>query len=150
LLLAQSLLMAHGPVSRRLPFLPDRGIQAWILGQEPSLADRVAGAEIVDLVRTAPGPVLSEEPSFALAARQSPSASASHLRDLDDQALWNESTLVADIEQHRFGLIVLNAQRYPPSVLAAIGRSYYVTRAVRMGSATYLVFLPGGETLASR
>ena len=149
LLLAQSLLMAHGALSHRFPIFPDRGLQAWGLGQAPSFADRAMGAEIADLVRAAPGPVLSEEPSFALAARQSPSASASHLRDLDEQALWNASQLVADIEQRRFGLIVLNAQRYPPAVLAAIGRSYYVTRAVSVGAATYLIFVPGGETGAA-
>jgi hypothetical protein len=142
-LLAQSLLMAHGAVSRYVPQLPDRGVQAWILGREPSLADHAAGAEIIELIRSAPGPVLSEEPSFALAARQSPSASASHLRDLDEKALWDASGLIADVERRRFGLIVLNAQRYPPAVLTAIGRSYYVTRAVPMGAATYLIFAPG-------
>ncbi len=143
LLFVQSLLMAHGPLSRNVPFLPDRGVQAWILGREPSLSDRAAGEEIVELMRANPGPVLSEEPSFALVAGRPPVASANHLRDLDDKGLWDARAMVADIEQHRFGLIVLNAQRYPPEVLAAIGRSYYVTRAVPMGTATYLVFLPG-------
>jgi hypothetical protein len=143
LLFAQTLVMAHGPLSRHVPFLPDRGIQAWILGREPSAGDREAGEEIIELIRSAPGPVLSEEPSFALMAGKAVVANPNHLRDLDDKGLWEAQSLVRDVEQRRFGLIVLNAQRYPPAVLEAIGRSYYVTREISMGAGHYLVFHPG-------
>jgi 4-amino-4-deoxy-L-arabinose transferase-like glycosyltransferase len=143
LLFAQTLMMAHGPLSYHVGSLPDRGLQAWILGREPTGDDLAAGAEIVDLIRAAPGPVLSEEPSFALAGGKEIVANANHLRDLDDKGLWQGRALVRDIEQRRFALIVLNAQRYPPAVLAAIGRSYYVTRSIPMGAGNYLVFYPG-------
>jgi hypothetical protein len=144
LLLVQSLLMAHGPLSRHIPQLPDRGLQAWALGRVPSTADRTAGDDVVELMRASVRPVLSEEPSFAIVAGKQPSASASHLRDLDDKRLWDATALVSDVEQRRFGVIVLSAQRYPPAVLEAIGRSYYVVRAAPIGATTYLIFLPGG------
>jgi hypothetical protein len=145
LLFAQMLLMSHGAVSRSLPFLPDRGIQAWILGRVPMAADLDAGEEIVQLIRESKGPVLSEEPSFALAAGREIVGNANHLRDLDEKGLWRGDALVADIRARRFGVVVLNAQRYPKGVLEAIGQSYYVTREVEMGAATYLVFLPGKD-----
>src|SRR5581483_5540501 len=108
------------------------------------LADRVAGDEIVALMRSAEGPVLSEEPSFALVAGKDLIANTTHLRTLDDMGKWNPTALVRDVEARRFGLIVLNAQRYPLSVLTAIGHTYYISRTLRVGAATYRVFLPGG------
>ncbi|HZT07356.1 MAG TPA: hypothetical protein VFC51_10020 [Chloroflexota bacterium] len=144
LVLVQALLMAHGPVSRHVDFLPDRGLQGWILGREPTADDQDAGEEIVQLVRSSQGPVLLEEPSFAIAAGKEVVANASHLRDLDEVGLWDAQALVTDIRDRRFGIIVLSAQRYPASVLEAIGRSYYIARSLRMGAGTYSVFLPGG------
>ena len=41
--------------------------------------------------------------------------------------------------------MILNAELYPPPVLAAIGRSYLIDRTVTMGSATYHLFLPPDE-----
>jgi len=145
LLLAQAVLMSHGAISRYVPFLPDRGLQAWILGREPGPNDAAAAAEIIDLLADTQGPVLSEEPSFVLAAGRALVGNANQLRDLDEKGLWHSNALVADVQARRFGVIVLNAQRYPASVLSAIGRSYYLARTVPFGAATYLVFYPGGE-----
>jgi hypothetical protein len=145
LLLVQCLLLSHGGLSRHVPVLPDRGLQAWILGREPLPGEADAVGDLVELLRASPGPVLSEEPSFVLAAGREIVGNANVLRDLEDKGLWQGDALIADIRARRFGVVVLSAQRYPPAVLEAIGRSYYVVRSIDVGAATYLVFLPGGE-----
>ena len=70
-------------------------------------------------------------------------ANATHLRNLYAAGLWKADALVADVDDHRYDVVVLNAQLYPEPVLQAIGRSYYLVRTVAMNGATFQIFLPG-------
>lgn len=143
-LLLQGLTLAHGPVTAP-PLLADRGMQAERLGRAPTPEDRRAGDEIVALLRRQAGPVLAEDPSFAVAAGKPVVANATHLRNLYDAGLWDAAGLVADLQARRYATVILNAQLYPQPVLEAIGRSYYLARSVRLNAVTYQVFLPGAE-----
>ena len=142
-LFGQGLLMAHGPLVTDEPWLQNRGVQAAMLGTSPGGADRAAGDQVVEIMLRSEGPVLSEAPSFAVAAGRPVVANATHLRNLHDAGLWDPSALVAELEQRRYDVVVLNANLYPEPVLAAIGRSYYLARTVTMNGATYQIFLPG-------
>ena len=139
----QALLMAHGPLSQLVPWLPDRGLQAELLAIAPTELDRAAGEKIADLIRQAEGPALVEDPSFAVAAGKEVVGNATHLRNLHEAGLWDPSALVADLEARRFGVVVLNAALYPVPVLLAIGRSYYLDSTIDIRASTYQIFLPG-------
>jgi hypothetical protein len=141
-LLIQVLLLAHGPLSARVSWLPDRGPQAMFLGR-PLNADEIADfAELAALARSAPGPILSEEPSIAIVAGKPVFGNATQLRNLHDHGRWDATRLVADVEARRFGLVVLNAQLFPAPVLAAIGQHYVLERTITVAGSTYRVFIP--------
>jgi len=144
-LVVQMLLLAHGAVSGVVPWLPDLGRQADFLGRTPTVEDRVNGDAIVALLQGGDGPVLSEAPSFVLAAGRPIVGNATQLRNLHEADLWDPTNLVADVRARRFDAIVLNAQLYPAPVLSAIGRSYYLAHVIRVGPASYQVFFPGGD-----
>jgi hypothetical protein len=140
-LLLQALLLSHGA----LGWLPDRGPQSALLGQAPGAADRLAAHDIAQQIRRLPGPVLSEDPSFAVVAGRNVIGNATHLRNLYQVGLWDPTPLVNDLQAHRYAIVVLNAELYPEPVLAAIGRFYFLDRTVRVNGATYHVFLPGSD-----
>lgn len=146
LLLGQSLLLAHGPLSEAVAWLPDRGFQSAVLGRLPTPGDVVAAQSISDWMREKDGPVLTEEASFAVeAGKEVIGATPPSVRSLHMAGLWSEKLLVADIVSHRYGMVVLNAQLYPEPVLEAIGRHYYLARDVQVNGVQYRVFLPGSE-----
>ncbi len=144
-LLLQVALLSHGAVSDALSFLPDRGPQGALLGRAPAEADRLAAERLVQQIRMARGPVLSEDPSFAVVAERDLVGNATHLRNLYQAGLWDPTPMVDDLRARRYGIVVLNAELYPEPVLAAIGRFYFVDRAVHINGATYHVFLPGSD-----
>jgi Glycosyltransferase family 87 len=143
-LLAQAIVLAHGPLSEMVPWLPDRGPQSELLGRAPSAQDALAGQLLVNLVRQAPGPALAEDASFVVVAgKPLVGATPPSLRNLYHAGLWDPTPLVADLRAHRYAIVVLNAELYPEPVLAAIGQFYFQDRAVQMNGSTYRVFLPG-------
>lgn len=144
-LLIQALLLSHAPLSSLVAWLPDRGPQSALLGHAPTLADRVAGQEIVAAIQRAPGPALSEDPSFAVAAGRPVVGNATHLHNLYQAGVWDPAPLAAEVRAHRYGIVVLNAELYPEPVLLAIGQSYFLERTVMVNGATYHLFLPGAQ-----
>jgi hypothetical protein len=144
-LFIQSLLLSHSVLSDLVPWLPDRGPQSSFLGRAPSEADYAAAEALMGEIRKRPGPVLSEHPSFAVAAGQPLVGNATHLRNLHQAGLWDPTPLVEELRARRYSMVILNAELYPEPVLAAIGDSYYVDRAVRINGATYRLFLPGSD-----
>src|SRR5581483_6577024 len=115
--LIQMLVFAHGPLSLASPIVADRGFQAPFLGSDPGPSDREAADSIVALASEQSGPLLSEEAGFAIVAGQPVIGNATQLRNLSDAGLWDSHALVDMIAAHRFGLVILNAQRYPAPVL---------------------------------
>jgi hypothetical protein len=144
-LLLQAALMSHGALSDTLNWLPDRGPQGALLGRPPAEADRFEAERLAERIRNATGPVLAEDPSFVVVAGQGVVGNATHLRNLYKAGLWDPAPLVSDLAQRRYAIVVLNAELYPEPVLTAIGRFYFVDRAVRVNGATYHVFLPGTD-----
>jgi hypothetical protein len=144
-LLLQAVIMSHGPVADLVGLAPDRGPQARTLGRIPAAREQEAASEIVRRIREVPGPVLSEEPSFMLAAGRPVIGNATQLRNLHQSRSWSPDALVADVRARRFDLVILSAELFPPPVLDAIGRSYYLDYSVLIGGTTYYVFLPGGD-----
>ncbi len=144
-LFIQAVLMAHAGVSDVLPWLPDRGPQGTFLGHAPTLEDRLAGRSLSDQIRHSRGPVLSEDPSFAVVAGQPLVGNATHLRNLYLAGLWDPSPVVNDLRAHKYAIVILDAELYPEPVLIAIGQSYFLDNSVRINGATYHVFLPGTQ-----
>jgi hypothetical protein len=143
-LLLQGLLFAHGALSDALGWLPDRGLQASSLGHAPTPADRRAADELASQVQAAPGPVLAEDASFdVVAGKELVGTSPPSLRNLWEARLWDAAPLVADLHAHRYSMVILDAELYPPPVLDAIGQSYFLERTLRVNGALYRVFLPG-------
>lgn len=142
-LLVQMALFAHGPLSTAFPALPDRGFQGGLLGVAPGPADRAAADQIAAVLRKAQGPVLVEDPSFAVAAGKPVVANATHLRNLYQAGLWDPASMVADLQARRYDVVVLNANLYPEPVLAAIGRWYYQARTYEVNGFRYAIFFPG-------
>lgn len=144
-LLIQGVLLSHAAISEALPFLPDRGPQGAYLGRPPSADDERAAESIVRQIRRVDGPVLSEDPSFAVMAGRPVVGNATHLRNLHQAGLWDPRPLVAEIRARHYAIVILDAELYPEPVLAAIGESYFLDRTVHVNGATYHIFLPGSQ-----
>ena len=144
-LFVQALLLSHTLVSNAVPWLPDRGPQSAFLGRAPSVNDSVNGAQLAAEIRKLGGLALSEDPSFAVAAGLPLVANATHLRNLYEAGLWDPAPLVRELREHRYAIVILDAELYPEPVLTAIGESYFLDRTVVMNGATYHVFLPGTQ-----
>jgi hypothetical protein len=144
-LLAQALLLSHGPLSEVTPLLADHGFQAPLLGRPPTDADRRAGDVISAEIATHAGDVLAEEVGFVVVAGKPVIGNPTHLRNLSEAGLWDPDELVAAIDRHDFALVIVSAQRFPSPVLDAIGRSYYVVQSVTVRGFAYNLFLPGGD-----
>jgi len=135
---------AHGERIQQLLPLGDLGFQAHALGARPSGADMQAGYALVETyVLKWDGPVLSEDAGFSLVARKPVLGNATHLRNLYDAGRWDAARLAADVEAQRFDFVILHAQLYPPPVLQAIGKHYYLHATVTVNGYNYQVFAPG-------
>jgi hypothetical protein len=144
-LFIQAMLLSHAGLSNLLPWLPDRGPQSAFLGRAPALEDEIAAQQIAARVRDAHGLALSEDPSFAVVAGKPLVGNATHLRNLYQSGMWDPAAMVNDLHQHRYAIVILDADLYPEPVLAAIGQSYFLDRSVHVNNATYQIFLPGTQ-----
>ena len=105
-------------------------------------ADRAAGDRIVALIEATDGPVLSEEAGFTMAAGRDVVTNPTQLRNLDLAGRFAGEQLLAMLDRQEFGLVVLRALFYPPSVLEAIDRSYLHRESVHMNGFDYLILYP--------
>ncbi len=144
-LFIQAVLFSHAGLSEALPWLPDRGPQSGYLGRAPTAEDTQAGQLIAAEIQKVRGPVLSEDPSFAVAAGRPLLANATHLRNLYLSGLWDPEPMVSDLRAHRYAMVILHAELYPEPVLDAIGHFYFLDRSLLVKGATYHVFLPGAQ-----
>lgn len=145
LVLVQGVLMAHGPLYRLGPLFADRGAQASVLAREPTTADAASAGDLLAILRKSEGPILSEDPGYAIAAGHPVVGNATHLRNLHLAGVWSPDDLVADVRARRFGWIVLNAELYPEPVLEAIGQSYYLFEEYEINGTRQQLFAPGEE-----
>jgi hypothetical protein len=144
-LVAQAGLFAHEPFSSYLGMRGDLGLQSDALGATPHGDDAQAGWEIIRVLDTNPGPVLTEDASYALVRGREVIGNATHLRNLHESGRWNGDRLLSDLESRRFNWIVLDAQLYPEPVLQTIGRTYYLYEVVPHRGVDQWIFAPGAD-----
>jgi 4-amino-4-deoxy-L-arabinose transferase-like glycosyltransferase len=112
------------------------------IGHLTTQEDIDAGWHIVERVRAAEGPVLSEEAALNLLAGKDVVTNPTQLLNLWQNDMFNSTELVGMIDAQEFGLIVMRAQFYPTDVLQAIARNYEQTETVPMNGFDYLIFEP--------
>ena len=81
----------------------------------------------------------------ALGYRQPLVGNATHLRNLYHAGLWDPAPMVNDLRDHKYAIVILDAELYPEPVLVAIGQFYFLDRTVQLNGATYHIFLPGAQ-----
>ena len=112
------------------------------LGHLPADYDHAAAVQIQSHVSRAPGPVLTEEATWAMRAGKDVVTNPTQLLNLYNNGLYDPANLVEMINQKAFGVILLRAQFYPPPVLQAIGQKYRTLADVEMNGFTYKVLVP--------
>ncbi|MBL8133713.1 MAG: hypothetical protein JNL42_17760 [Anaerolineae bacterium] len=112
------------------------------IGHLTKPSDVDAGWQIVERVREASGPVLSEEAAFTLLAGKEVITNPTQLLNLANNGQFDSSQLVEMIQSQAFGLVVLRAQFYPPDVLIAIAENYRQEEVIHMNGFDYLLLRP--------
>ena len=110
--------------------------------------DVAAGWRIVERVRAADGPVLSEEAAFTLRAGREVITNPTQLLNLDINEKFDPTSLVAMIENQEFGLVILRASFYPEAVMDAIHDNYTPSETIHMNGFDYELLVPlsgGGQ-----
>jgi hypothetical protein len=95
-----------------------------------------AAAKIYPVLKTQPGPILSQQGSFALFGRGEIFIQLFHFTALSRAGLWDQNRLVREIEQRTFSFVVTefpieqpalseNAwERFTPEMIRALGENY--------------------------
>ncbi|MDL1900696.1 hypothetical protein FBR02_08005 [Anaerolineae bacterium CFX9] len=115
------------------------------IGHLTTEADIEAGWRIVERVRAAQGPVLSEEAAFSLLAGRDVITNPTQLLNLYLNNAWDSTGLVAMINNREFALIIFRAQFYPDPVLRAVAANYRHTETILMNGFEYLLLTPLAE-----
>lgn len=113
------------------------------IGHVPTQTDVNNGWRIVDRVRTAGGPVMSEEAAFSLLADKDVITNPTQLKNLYENGLYDPSALVEALRAHDFAAVIFRAQFYPPPVLDAVYEAYYPAEAIPMNGFSYEIWRPG-------
>jgi hypothetical protein len=112
------------------------------LGHLLTPADYAAGEEMLNYVRTADGPVFSEEAMLSLLAGEPVITNPTQLLNLYNNGLLDTTEIIERINQQEFGLVVFRAQFYPSPVLEAIGQNYQPVEHVCMNGFYYHILWP--------
>lgn len=112
------------------------------LGHLLTADDYAAGEEILDYVRTADGPVFSEEAMFSLVAGVPVVTNPTQLLNLYNNGLLDTTEIVERIDRQEFGVVIFRAQFYPPPVLDAIGQHYQPVEHLCMNGFYYHILWP--------
>jgi hypothetical protein len=64
------------------------------------------------------------------------------LLNLYNNGLLDTTELEAMIRREAFGLVIMRAQFYPPTVLAAIGQHYGLVEHIPMNGFNYIIMQP--------
>jgi len=104
--------------------------------------DVAAGWRIVERVRAAEGPVLSEEAAFTLRAGKEVITNPTQLLNLDLNGRFDSTELVRMIDDREFGLVILRASFYPPDVMDAIEANYTLSETIHMNGFDYRLLEP--------
>jgi hypothetical protein len=112
------------------------------LGHLLTADDYAAGEEILNYVRTADGPALSEEAMFSLLANEPVVTNPTQLLNLYNNGLLDTTEIVERINRQEFGVVIFRAQFYPQPVLDAIGQNYQPVEHLCMNGFYYHILWP--------
>ncbi len=112
------------------------------LGHLLTADDYAAGEEILNYVRTADGPTLSEEAMLSLLADEPVVTNPTQLLNLYNNDLLDMTEIIERINRQEFGVIIFRAQFYPPPVLEAIGQNYEPVEHLCMNGFYYRILWP--------
>jgi Dolichyl-phosphate-mannose-protein mannosyltransferase len=112
------------------------------IGHLTTQADIDAGWRIVKLIKADNKLAITEDAGFNLMAGREVITNPTQLLNLDKKGLFKGDQLIAMIAQKAFGLIVLRAQFYPPTVLDAIGQAYHPADTIHMNGFDYIIMRP--------
>jgi hypothetical protein len=123
------------------------------LGHPLTSKDYAAGARIMTHVRSAEGPILSEEAMFSILADKPVVTNPTQLLNLYNNGLLDTSDIIDHVNQQAFDLVIFRAQFYPPPVLQAIGQNYRPVDHICMNGFYYHILRPnagsgGGSSLS--
>jgi hypothetical protein len=113
-----------------------------VTGHLPSQTDVDNGWKIVRRIEAAPKPVISEDAGFSIQAGREVITNPVQLKNLYEQGRYDPTRLIAMLENHEFGLIILRAGFYPPPVLETIYDAYGVTEVIPMNGFNYELWEP--------
>ena len=117
------------------------------LGHLLTADDYVAGAEILDYIRIADGPIFSEEAAFSLLVGEPVVTNPTQLLNLYKNDLLDTTEIVARINRQEFGVVIFRAQFYPQPVLDAIGQNYRPVEHICMNGFYYHILWPRSRFL---
>jgi len=112
------------------------------LGHLLTADDYAAGEEILNYVRTADGPVFSEEAMFSLLANEPVVTNPTQLLNLYNNDLLDTAEIIETINRQEFGVVIFRAQFYPPPVLEAIGQNYQPVEHLCVNGFYYHILWP--------
>lgn len=114
------------------------------IGHLTTQADREGGRRIVEWIESVPDdvPVLSEEAGFSFATGREVITNPVVLKILDESGAFDSSELVGMIEAQAFGMVILRARFYPPSVNRAITIYYEEVDRILMNGFEYIIKAP--------
>jgi len=114
------------------------------IGHFVTEADIAAGWQLVEMIREADGPVISEDAAFSIQADEDVITNPTQLRNLYLNGYYDGSELVAMIEDRAFDFIIYRAQFYPFNMLEAVAVNYEedVDAAVIMNGFRYIIMRP--------
>ena len=112
------------------------------LGHLLTTDDYAAGEKILNYVRTADGPVFSEEAMFSLLADEPVVTNPTQLLNLYNNGLLDMTEIIERINRQEFGVIIFRAQFYPAPVLEAIGQNYQPVEHICMNGFYYHILWP--------
>jgi hypothetical protein len=113
-------------------------------------ANKASGA-IYDMIRGEPGPILSQQGSFALFSRGEIYIQLFHFTGLSRAGRWDQSRILNDIAQRKFPYVITefpienpantesSTERFTPEMLSALRNNYRRARFVH----PYFVYIPG-------
>ncbi|MEM6530798.1 MAG: hypothetical protein AAF653_21045, partial [Chloroflexota bacterium] len=114
------------------------------IGHFTTQADIDEGWHIVDMIREAEQPVITEDASFNLLAGETVVTNPTQLRNLWLNGLYDGTELIEMVENQEFAFIVYRAQFYPADFLEAVGENYAPDEdaTVYMNGFEYIIMRP--------
>lgn len=113
-----------------------------ITGHLPTEADFDNGWKIVEAIREAEGPVLSEDVTFYFLSEREVIGNAVQLKNLWENGAYDPAEFVKMIADKEFGLIILRAGLYPAPIISAIVDEYRASEVISMNGFDYQLWYP--------